>query len=77
MGAVDDRLREHTVLHTTTGASDSNANSLVEESVGAWNEVFEMSCTKQMRLCDCGLMQRNTQTKSTTTANDQCLDRGT
>ena len=35
MGAVDDWLREHTVLHTTTGACDPNANSLVEESVGA------------------------------------------
>ena len=35
MGAVDDWLREHTVLHTTTGAYDPNANSLVEESVGA------------------------------------------
>ena len=35
MGAVDRRLREHTVLHTTTGACDPNANSLVEESVGA------------------------------------------
>ena len=34
-GAVDDWLREHTVLHTTTGASDPNANSLVQESVGA------------------------------------------
>ena len=35
MGAVDDWLRERTVLHTTTGACDPNANSLVEESVGA------------------------------------------
>ena len=35
MGPVDDWLREHTVLHTTTGAFDPNANSLVEESVGA------------------------------------------
>ena len=31
MGAIDDWLREH----TTTGAYDPNANSLVEESVGA------------------------------------------
>ena len=37
MGAVDDWLTEHTVLHTTTGAYDPNANSLVEESVGARN----------------------------------------
>ena len=37
MGAVDDWLREHAVLHTTTGACDPNANSLVEESVGARN----------------------------------------
>ena len=35
LGAVDDWLREHTVLHTTTGACDPNENSLVEESVGA------------------------------------------
>ena len=35
MGAIDDWLREHTVLHTTTGACDPNANSLAEESVGA------------------------------------------
>ena len=35
MGAVDDWLREHTVLHTTAGANDPNANSLIEESVGA------------------------------------------
>ena len=35
MGAVDDWLREQTVLHTTTGAYDPNANSLIEESVGA------------------------------------------
>ena len=34
-GAVDDWLREHTLLHTTTGAYDPTANSLVEESVGA------------------------------------------
>ena len=26
-------------------------------------------------VCVCGLMQRNTQTKCTTTANDQCLER--
>ena len=32
---VDDWLREHTVLHTTSGASGPNAKSLVEESVGA------------------------------------------
>ena len=35
MGAVDNWLRERTVLHTTTGAYDPNANSLIEESVGA------------------------------------------
>ena len=35
VGAVDNRLRKHAVLHTTTGAYDPNANSLVEESVGA------------------------------------------
>ena len=35
MGAVDSWLREHAVLHTTTGAYDPNANSLIEESVGA------------------------------------------
>ena len=35
MGAVDIWLREHAVLHTTTGAYDPNANSFVEESVGA------------------------------------------
>ena len=32
MGAVDDWLGEHAVLHTTTGAYDRNANSLVEET---------------------------------------------
>ena len=31
----DEGLREHAVLHTTTGAYDPNANSLIEESVGA------------------------------------------
>ena len=35
MGAVDDRLGEHTVFRTATGAYHPNANSLVEESVGA------------------------------------------
>ena len=35
MGAVDDWLREHALLHTTTGAYDPNVHSLVEESVGA------------------------------------------
>ena len=35
MGAVDVRLREHAALHTTTGAYNQNANSFVEESVGA------------------------------------------
>ena len=30
VGAVDSWLREHAVLHTTTGAYDPNANSLVE-----------------------------------------------
>ena len=35
MGTVDNWLREHAVLHTTTGAYDPNANSLVEESLGS------------------------------------------
>ena len=35
MGAVDDWLREHAILHTRNGAYDPNANSLVEECVGA------------------------------------------
>ena len=35
MGALDDWLSEHTVLHTTTGAHDPHANILVEECVGA------------------------------------------
>ena len=35
MGAVDNMLREHAVLHTTAGACDPNTHSLVEESVGA------------------------------------------
>ena len=35
LGADDHWLREHVVLHTTTSAYDPNANSLVEESVGA------------------------------------------
>ena len=35
MGAVDDWLREHAALHTTTGPYDPNAKSVVEESVGA------------------------------------------
>ena len=34
MGTVDNWLREHAVLHITTGAYDPNANSLVKESVG-------------------------------------------
>ena len=40
MGAVDDWLRHHAVLHTTTGAYDPNANSLLEESVGARKRGF-------------------------------------
>ena len=40
MGAVDDWLRENAVLHTTTGSYDPNANSLVEECVGARNRGF-------------------------------------
>ena len=35
LGAVKNWLREHVLLHTTTGAYDPNATSLVEESVGA------------------------------------------
>ena len=35
MGAVDTWLREHTVLHTTTGAYDPSANSLAEEHIGS------------------------------------------
>ena len=35
MGAVDNWLRKHAVLHTTTGAYDPNATRLVEHSVGA------------------------------------------
>ena len=34
-GAVDNWLREHAVFHTTTGGHDPNANSLIEECVGA------------------------------------------
>ena len=43
MGAEEDLLREHTVLHTTTGACDPNASSLVEESVGARKTWYSMS----------------------------------
>ena len=42
---------------------------LVLESV-----VLDVSCIKRTHLCVCGLIQWKTQTKSTTTANDQYLD---
>ena len=41
------------------------------------NVVFDVSCTKRMHLCVCGLIQRSMQTKSTTTASEECLDRTT
>ena len=77
MGAVDDWLSEHTVLPTTTGAYDPNANSLVEESVGA-----------RKRGIRCLLHQANAPVclrpdaaertnESTTTADEHCLDRTT
>ena len=46
MGAVDDWLREHAVLHTTTGAYDPNANSFAEENVAS-----DVSCIKRTHLC--------------------------
>ena len=39
MGAIDNWLTQHTVLHTANGAYDPNADSLVEES-GVGNVVF-------------------------------------
>ena len=35
MGGVDSWLKEHAVLHTTTGAYDPHARSLVEESIAS------------------------------------------
>ena len=77
VGAVDGWLREHAVLHTTTGAYDPNATVLSKRVLVLGSVVFDLSCTKQMRLCVSDLMQRNTRTKSTSTANDECLDRAT
>ena len=55
MGAVDDLLREHKVLHTTTGCYDPNAISLVEErGLVLENVVCDVSCTKRMHRCVCG-----------------------
>ena len=51
MGAVDDWLREHTVLHTTTGVHDANANSLVEESEGARKRGIR--CLLHQAKCTC------------------------
>ena len=76
LGAVDDWLGEHTVLHTTTGAYDPNSNSLVEESVGARKRGVRC-LLHQANAPVCGLMQRSMQSKSTTKANEQCLDRTT
>ena len=45
---------------------------LVLESV-----VFYVSCIKQTHPSVCGLMHQNTQNKSTSTANDRCLDKAT
>ena len=66
MGAADSWLREHTVLHTTTGAYDPNANSLIEERCWfseTWNS---MSPASSKRTCEpvarcCGTPKRNLQ----------------
>ena len=59
MGAVDSWLREHTVLHTTSGAYDPNTNSLIEESVGAQKRGNR--CLLHQANGACGQMLRNTQ----------------
>ena len=78
MGAVDDWLREHTILHTTTGAYDPNANSLVEESVGARKR--DIRCLLHQAnapecLCLAAAEYANEIYNHTT--NDQCLARAT
>ena len=77
MGAVDDWLSEHAVFHTIPSAYDPNANSFIEESVGARNVVFGVSCIKRTHLSVCGLMRQNKQMNSITTANDRYLDKTT
>ena len=61
-GAVDSWLREHTVLHTTTGACDPNANSLIEEIVGARKRLLHQANAPV------GTRKRNLQSQQTTIA---------
>ena len=72
MGTVDDWQREHAVLHTTTIQTRAVLSKTVLGIV-----VFDGVFCAERCACACGVMQRNTQTKSTTTASDQCLDRAT
>ena len=77
MGAVDNWLREHAVLHTTTAPTIQTRTVLSKKVLVLEKVVFDVSCIKQTHLCVCGFMQRNTQTKSATTANERYLDRTT
>ena len=75
MGAVDDW---NTLSFTPQLELTIQTRTVLLKRVSVLgNVVFDVFCTKQMRLRVCGLMQRNTQTKSATTASDQCLDRAT
>ena len=66
IGAVDDWLREHAVLHTTTGAYDPNANSLVEDSVGARKHGIRCLLLERRAFsgqAECDLLPRERETK--------------
>ena len=71
MSAVDNWLREHAVLHTTTGAYDPNTNSLIEESVSARKSGNSMSPASSKRTSElvarrCGTRKRSLQSQQTT-----------
>ena len=71
MGAVE--LAEKNVLSFTPQPTPT----IETRTVSSKKVLFDVFCIKQTHLCVRGLMQRNTQTKSSTTANDWYLDRTT
>ena len=77
LGAVENWLGEHTVLHTTTGAYDLNANRLIEESVGARKRGIRCLLHQTDAPVSLWPDAAQSQRKPTITANEQYLDRTT
>ena len=75
------KLREHAVLHTPSHHKPApmiqTQTILSKRVLVLESKVFDVSCVKQTYLCVCGLVQWNTQTMTTTTANGKYLDKAT